>query len=162
MDARVTLLSLVAVLASSACGSAPRAVPSAPRASPALRASSVSRSPARRSRAPSLDEQARAAAEALAEGELVASHREPLDGEARLHLVLLHGQCYRLWLGADVPLRARLLDEHGHVVGEGAIDGGGGAWLAPVCPRWSGSFELVVDARGAIGAMRVLVAARAR
>lgn len=88
--------------------------------------------------------------------ELVAEHRAELDGEARIHLVLERGLCYRVWVGADGVLAAELVDEHGHEVARGEA-----GWLTEVCPEWSGSFELVLapgaDARSAA----VLVAARA-
>ncbi len=74
-----------------------------------------------------------------------------------MHLVLEGGRCYRIWVGADGAVEATLEDEHGHRVA-GAAEGG---WLDEVCPRWSGSFGLVLapglDAR----AGAVLIGSRA-
>lgn len=108
---------------------------------------------------PPLEERVSRARAELDEGELVAERSESLDGEARLHLVLEQGRCYRVWIGAEVPLAVRLEDEHGHVLIEESSEG---AWFEEVCPRWSGSFALVVDPgdRGARAAM--LVTARER
>ncbi len=108
--------------------------------------------------APTLDERLERARADGVEGELAVEHREVLDGEARLHLVLEQGRCYRAWVGADTPARARLEDEHAHVLSEVEA----GAWLGEVCPRWTGSFALVVttDTPGR-GSMAVLVRERA-
>lgn len=114
--------------------------------------------PEARARERTLEERAAAARAALAPGELVAARTEPLEAEARLHLVFEHGRCYRVWIDADVPFAARLDDEHGHVLARRAAD----PWLGEVCPRWSGSFELVLTPGGdAVGTAVVLVAARA-
>lgn len=102
--------------------------------------------------APSLDARAAEASATLAPGELVAEHHGRLDGEARLHLVLERGRCYRVWVGADRAIDARLEDEHGQPVAAGS------AWLDAVCPRWSGSFALVVTPRGDARALVVLLA----
>lgn len=109
---------------------------------------------------PPVDEQVAAARAELVEHELVAEHRDRLDGEARLHLVFERGRCYRVWVGADRAVEARLEDEHGHAVaaGAGSIEGVG--WLEEVCPRWSGSFALVVTSSNDARALAVLLAAR--
>ncbi len=99
-----------------------------------------------------LERARRSAGDAL----IAEQHLRP-DGEERLHLVFEQGRCYRVWVGADGGLSASLEDEHGHPVATG-----GPGWLGEVCPRWSGSFALVlapaVDARE----VEVLVAARPR
>jgi hypothetical protein len=105
--------------------------------------------------APSIDERVAEARRGLPDGELVAEHRERLDGEARLHLVFERGRCYRLWVGADGEIDARVEDEHGHAVARG-VD-----WLSEVCPRWTGSFALVVTEREDARSLAVLLAARA-
>lgn len=102
----------------------------------------------------SVDERVAEAREELAGDELLAEHRTRLDGEARLHLVLERGRCYRVWVGADGALDAQLEDEHGHAVARGE------GWLAEVCPRWSGSFALRVTPREDARALAVLLAAR--
>jgi hypothetical protein len=84
--------------------------------------------------------------EAVQDGaQILAAHHERLDGEARLHLVLDGGVCYRAWVGVDGPFAARLEDEHGHDVAHGEAEAS--LWLEPVCPRWTGSFALVVAPR---------------
>lgn len=88
------------------------------------------------------------------EGELLEEHHASLDGEARLHLVLEHGRCYRLWVGADRPVDVHLEDEHGHVIARGP------AWLREVCPRWTGSFALVVASEEDARSFAVLLAGR--
>ena len=102
-----------------------------------------------------IDERLTEARRELVDGELVAEHRERLDGEARLHLVFERGRCYRVWVGGDGAIEARVEDEHGHAVA------GGTEWLSEVCPRWTGSFTLVVTAREDARALAVLLAARA-
>jgi hypothetical protein len=141
---------LVSALIFAACGAAPER-PSAPRVvvirpiEPAVRPARVA----------SIDLRIAEARAELAEDELIAEHRARLDGEARLHFVLERGRCYRVWAGADGVIDARIEDEHGHALvrGEG--------WLAEVCPRWSGSFSLVVTSREDARALAVLLAARA-
>ena len=102
----------------------------------------------------SVDERVAEARAELAGEELLAEHRTRLDGEARLHLVLERGRCYRVWVGADGAVDARLEDEHGHAVARGE------GWLAEVCPRWSGSFALLVTPSDDARALAVLLAAR--
>lgn len=102
---------------------------------------------------PSLDERVAAARADLAEDELLAEHHAPLDGEARLHLVFEHGRCYRVWVGADRAINAHLEDEHGHSVARGPD------WLTEVCPRWTGSFALVVTPREDARSLAVLISA---
>lgn len=102
----------------------------------------------------SIDERVAEARAELAGDELLTEHRTRLDGEARLHLVLERGRCYRVWVGADGAIDAQLEDEHGHAVAQG--DG----WLAEVCPRWSGSFALSVTPREDARALAVLLAVR--
>jgi hypothetical protein len=103
----------------------------------------------------SVDERVAEARAELAGDELLAEHRERLDGEARLHFVLERGRCYRVWVGADGPIDARIEDEHGHAVARGE------GWLGEVCPRWSGSFALAVTSREDARALAVLLAGRA-
>ncbi|MEC7525283.1 MAG: hypothetical protein VYE22_35700, partial [Myxococcota bacterium] len=69
---------------------------------------------------------------------LVAERVGGIDGA---HLVLEAGGCYRLTLVADGRVHATLRDEHGQAVADG---GGARVRLGPVCPRWTGSFELEV------------------
>lgn len=90
---------------------------------------------------PSLDVQLVAARATMIEGAVLDEQRGHIDGEARMHLVLQHGRCYRVWVGADGEIEARLEDEHGHAVTRGV------GWLSEICPRWSGSFRLVVAPR---------------
>lgn len=98
--------------------------------------------------APLEERAARARDEAIQQGAAILDERrERLDGEARMHLVLAHGRCYRAWIGADGAFTARLEDEHGHEIADGASESS--LWLDPVCPRWSGSFALVVNGENA-------------
>ncbi len=104
---------------------------------------------------PSVDQRVAEARAELPGDELLAEHRARLDGEARLHLVFERGRCYRVWAGADGAIDARIEDEHGHALARGE------GWLEEVCPRWSGSFALVVTSREDARALAVLLAARA-
>jgi hypothetical protein len=78
-------------------------------------------------------------------GERIGEHREIVDGETRIHLVLREGECYRAWLGAAGSFSARLEDEHEHTIASAHAERS--LWLGaePICPRWSGSFTLVVE-----------------
>lgn len=90
-------------------------------------------------------------------GQVLAEHRDRLDGESSLHLVLEQGRCYRAWIGADGAFAARLVDEHGHTVASGDSDAS--LWLGEpaICPRWSGSFALVVEERASAEDLAVLL-----
>lgn len=90
---------------------------------------------------PSLDAQLAAARATLNEGALLDEQRAPIDGQSHTHLVLQRGRCYRLWVGADGSVDACLEDEHGYPVARGI------GWLPEICPRWSGSFRLVITPR---------------
>jgi hypothetical protein len=94
-------------------------------------------------------------ARARAGADLIVDRRLRVDGEARLHLVLERGRCYRVWVGADRGLSAAIEDEHGLPVAPPAS-----GWLDEVCPRWSGSFALVLTPDRAARSAAVLVTAR--
>ena len=67
-----------------------------------------------------------------------------VEGAERVHLVLESPRCYRVVIAADGgALTARLQDEHGHVIA--ARRAHDEVVLGPVCPRWSGSFELAIE-----------------
>lgn len=140
------------VLLLAGCASAPPPVARAPLRLPRV---VPPREPA--VRVVSLEEQrANAHDEAIQQGaRILAQHHERLDGEARLHIVLTSGLCYRAWVGADGAFAARIEDEHGHGVAGGEAESA--LWLAPVCPRWSGSFDLVVEPRGRAFDLEVLL-----
>jgi hypothetical protein len=133
------------------------------RAAPRLRSAAVEVVRAERpAPAPSLEERITAArGEIDGRGEtLLAEHRERLDGEARIHLVLERGRCYRAWVGADGAFAAQIEDEHGHVIARSDVEAA--AWIGEdaLCPHWSGSFALVVQPRAPAWDLAVLLVAR--
>ena len=83
------------------------------------------------------DERVQRAREAHGDA-LVAARVGGVDGA---HLVLEASRCYRLEILGDGRVHASLHDEHGHLVADG---GGARVRLGPLCPRWTGSFELEV------------------
>ncbi|MGE0789626.1 MAG: hypothetical protein AB7S26_28395 [Sandaracinaceae bacterium] len=85
----------------------------------------------------------------------IVAERDPVGGD-RVHLVLHAGRCYRLGVVASSAIAVAVRDEHDHVVAEGTGDR---IDLAPICPRWTGSFELALTWRGERGRASLLVAA---
>lgn len=66
-----------------------------------------------------------------------------LAGPDELHVVLDAGRCWRITVVADPSAAVTWRDEHSHQVAAGE---GAHVALGPVCPRWSGSFVLSVEA----------------
>jgi hypothetical protein len=77
-------------------------------------------------------------------GEPRESRAVELDGEARVQLVLSRERCHQVAVFFSAPATARLIDDHGHELGRGE---GVEVGFEPLCPRWTGSFEVVMEAR---------------